>query len=489
MKARPLGGLCATCVCVALLMPSATEAATDIVLYASDATAIRGNWSLAADGSAAGGSRLACADGGWSNTTAPAAAPTDYVDFTFVAPAATPYRLWLRLRAAGNSKFNDSLFVQFSNAVTSTGAPVYSVGTTSGLVVNLATDAAAKSLNGWGWQDGAYWLTQLSTVSFAAGGSHTIRVQTREDGVEFDQIVLSPATYLSAAPGPVSGDNTIVPKPTSTSAPYLGVAAAIPGVVQAENFDEGGEGVAYHDDGAGNAGGAYRQTDVDIAANANNTGYVVGWVSAGEWLKYSVNVANAGNYTVGARVASYGQGGRFHIESNGTTIGSAMTVPDTGDWQNWQTVTTTAALAAGPQTIRMVMETAGTYAVGNFDSLQFTPLATTSTPFSGTPAAVPGTIEVEKFDDGGEGLAYHDDSAGNAGGQFRQTDVDIAANESNSGYVVGWVSAGEWLKYSVNVTTAGTYTAAFRVASVGQGGTFHLEANGTNLTGTLAVPD
>src|SRR5262249_35018362 len=166
---------------------------------------------------------------------------------------------------------------------------------------------------GGGWREGRSWLTQVTTVSFAASGTHTIRIQTREDGVQFDQNVMSPATYLAGAPGPATRDHTIVAKPAvPLSTPYFGSAVAIPGVVEVENFDAGGEGVAYHDDGPGNAGGQYRQTDVDIAADANNTGYVVGWVSAGEWLNYSVNVTTAGSYTIGVRVACYGQGGTFH---------------------------------------------------------------------------------------------------------------------------------------------------------------------------------
>src|SRR5581483_8419852 len=110
------------------------------------------------------------------------------------------------------------------------------------------------------------------------------------------------------------------------------------------------------------------------------------------------------------------------------------------------------------------------------------------TPYFATAASIPGTIEAENFDNGGEGVAYHDDSAGNAGGVYRQTDVDIAANPAG-GYLVGWVSPGEWLKYSVNVAAAGKYTVAFRVASAGQGGTFHLEMNGTDVTGPVAVPN
>lgn len=72
--------------------------------------------------------------------------------------------------------------------------------------------STASSVNGWGWQNTAYWVTQATTVSFAASGTHTLRVQVREDGVEFDQIVLSPSQYLNTPPGPSANDFTIVPK-------------------------------------------------------------------------------------------------------------------------------------------------------------------------------------------------------------------------------------------------------------------------------------
>jgi NAD(P)-dependent dehydrogenase (short-subunit alcohol dehydrogenase family) len=109
-------------------------------------------------------------------------------------------------------KWNDSVWVQFSGAQTN-GSPAYPIGSSSGLLVNLATDAGAASLSNWGWQNGAYWLSQPTRVTFAAGGTQTLRVQTREDGVEIDQIVLSPVTFLTSAPGPASNDSTIVPKP------------------------------------------------------------------------------------------------------------------------------------------------------------------------------------------------------------------------------------------------------------------------------------
>jgi hypothetical protein len=259
----------------------------------------------------------------------------------------------------------------------------------------------------------------------------------------------------------------------------------LPGTIEAENFDNGGPGVAYVDDSPGNSGGAYRATDVDIEA-ASGGGYNLGWVNAGEWLAYTVNVATTGAYTVEFRVASLGPGGTFHLEMNGTDVTGAIRVPDTGDWQTWQTVTKTVSLTAGVQVARLVMDTTGLYAVGNFDWMRFTFGA--STPFSGTPILLPGTIEAEDFDNGGPGVAYVDDSPGNSGGAYRATDVDIEA-ASGGGFDVGWVNAGEWLKYSVNVADASAYLVSFRVASLGPGGTFHLEMNGIDVTGAIHVPD
>ncbi len=190
--------------------------ASDIVIYASDipAAAVHGTWTTAYDATAAAGIELTTPDNGVSNTSQPLAAPDDYVDVTFSAAPNTAYTLWVRLMAAENSKWNDSGWVQFSDASAS-GAPIYPIGSASGLLVNLATDSTAVSLDRWGWQNGAYWLSQPATVMFGENATHTLRIQVREDGVSFDQIVLSPATYATSAPGPAGGDHTIVPKALS----------------------------------------------------------------------------------------------------------------------------------------------------------------------------------------------------------------------------------------------------------------------------------
>jgi hypothetical protein len=108
-------------------------------------------------------------------------------------------------------------------------------------------------------------------------------------------------------------------------------------------------------------------------------------------------------------------------------------------------------------------------------------------PFAGTPSLIPGRIEAEKFDIGSEGFAYHDTEPTNLGGQYRNEGVDIEKC-SERGYDVTQTKAGEWLNYTVNVPAAGIYDFSARVASKYAGGAFHLEADGTNVTGELFIP-
>src|SRR5579864_4989375 len=369
--------------------------ASDIVVYASDipASAIHGIWAFASDPTSPNGTKLSTPATGQSNMATPLASPIDFVDVTLSANAGTPYTFWARLEAFNNSKSSDSVWVQFSDALVN-GSAMYPVNTTSALLVKLATDSTASSDINWGWVNSAYWLTQPATVTFATSGVHTVRVQVRGAGVRFDQIVLSPSTYLTAAPGIRTNDSTIVAKPSASSpppsgsTPYTGSPVSLPGLVEAENFDNGGEGVAYHDIEPQNLGGAYRLTEgVDIQPTAG--GYNVGWIGAGEWLNYTVAVTASGIYNVAFRVASLGQGGSFHLEMNGANVTGAMTVPDTGGWQSWQTITKTVTLAAGTQIARLVMDANAAYSgIGNLDSFTF---SQSSTPQSGgSGPATPG---------------------------------------------------------------------------------------------------
>jgi hypothetical protein len=116
------------------------------------------------------------------------------------------------------------------------------------------------------------------------------------------------------------------------------------------------------------------------------------------------------------------------------------------------------------------------------------PTATTSKPYTGTPIAVPATFEAENFDFGGEGIAYHDTTKGNAGGLYRTgEDVDIvqSCDAAGGGYVVNNLASGEWLNYSIKVPTSGNYTVAVKASNNYTSGAFHMEVDGVNVTGSL----
>ena len=136
----------------------------------------------------------------------------DYFELTFSADAGKPYRLWIRAKAASNAWANDSVHVQFSDSVTESGAAIYRIGTPSGAEVNLE-DCSGCGLSGWGWQDNGYGADVLGgDIRFATTGSHTIRIQVREDGIGIDQIVLSAGMHFSSPPGPLKNDATILPR-------------------------------------------------------------------------------------------------------------------------------------------------------------------------------------------------------------------------------------------------------------------------------------
>jgi endoglucanase len=149
--------------------------------------------------------------------------------------------------------------------------------------------------------------------------------------------------------------------------PFTGTRISLPGVIYAANFDLGKNGVSYNDEvyqkipynGEGwNNGYSHRNDGVDIEAtqDATGNGVNVGWIGYQEWMNYSVNVTQAGNYTVQFRVANGDARkiGQLTLKVDGVVIGS-VNVPGTGGWQNWTTITMsgTAALTAGNHVVQV----------------------------------------------------------------------------------------------------------------------------------------
>lgn len=183
---------------------------TEIIINAGTTTKAAGTWALIADGTAAYGVAIGDPDAGAAKVPVAAAAPLNYVEFTFQAEAGKAYRLWMRGKADNNSWANDSVFVQFSGSVDAGDTAVARIGSTSSFVVNLE-DYANAGVSGWGWQDNGYGAGVIGPlVKFQTTGPQTVRVQTREDGFRFDQIVLSAEKYLTLSPGALKNDSTIV---------------------------------------------------------------------------------------------------------------------------------------------------------------------------------------------------------------------------------------------------------------------------------------
>ena len=173
--------------------------------------------------------------------------------------------------------------------------------------------------------------------------------------------------------------NSTGPVVTASQSPYGSTAAIIPGTVQAENYDLGGQNIAFYDNTVGNTPAAYRAADVDIEATTDmGGGYNVGYTADGEWLEYTVNVTQAGNYTLEARVASVlTTTGQLTVMMDGVNVSGPMMISGTGGWQTWQTVKAPSVyLTAGQKVMRVNIVTSGF----NLNHIKFVPVVTNQAP-------------------------------------------------------------------------------------------------------------
>lgn len=257
----------------------------------------------------------------------------------------------------------------------------------------------------------------------------------------------------------------------------------LPARIEAENYKPGGQGVGYYDTTPGNTGGACRNDDVDLAETSDNGGGCnLGFVAAGEWLAYDILVPATGKYNFTARVATIHTGRTLHIEVDGKNVTGAMTAPNTGDWQTWGNVTVTDVhLEAGIHEMRIVMD-------GGNVNLNYVDVDAVGGVTNAI--ALPGRIEVEAFKEGGQGVGYFDTTPGNSGGACRDSDVDLAETQDvGGGCNLGYTVAGEWLAYDIVVPAAGLYNFTARVATPASGRSLHLEIDGQDITGPIAVPN
>lgn len=325
-----------------------------------------------------------------------------------------------------------------------------------------------------GWTNAANSDYSLSSGNYRAGQS-----RQASDGMSVGADIATLTAKIGASSNAYATATINAVGGTWPQTAFSGTAIAVPGTILASDFDNGGEGIAYHDVSSGNlSSSTYRSSDVDMY----NTS--VTQIQDGEWLEYTINVGStASTYAIIAQVANDTTGAAFHVEIDGVDVTGAMTVPNTTYWNSWNSaVDTGVSLTAGEHVLRVAMDDD----FKGFHSLRIVNTATTQSPLGGTAHSLPGTISAMDFDTGGEQVAYHDNTAGCDGDcSYRGTDVDLWS----SGNIVKQLSSGEWMEYTVNVGSSGTYKLTVQAASYNGGGTFHVEMNGVDVTGTMTFPN
>jgi hypothetical protein len=125
---------------------------------------------------------------------------------------------------------------------------------------------------------------------------------------------------------------------------------AIPGTVQASDYDLGRNGSAYYDTDtadyhvstgtytAWNSGYSYRNDGVDIEPSTDpdpaSNRFDVGWTAAGEWMKYTAQVDSSAAYTVQVRYAGPA-GSKIRLGSGGADLTASLAVPSSGGFSTW----------------------------------------------------------------------------------------------------------------------------------------------------------
>jgi endoglucanase len=163
-------------------------------------------------------------------------------------------------------------------------------------------------------------------------------------------VVMAMASVLAAEQGPYSGK------------PFAGQTRTIPGRVEAELYDTGGEAVAFHDSDAANSGsGMLNKGDSDVDKfrkdEAVDLSYTkagidktidgqdekpgelyLGWTAPGEWAKYTVQVERSGAYVVAAHISSRFDDAVISLAFDGVDKTGPIAVPTTSHWHKWRIV-------------------------------------------------------------------------------------------------------------------------------------------------------
>lgn len=257
------------------------------------------------------------------------------------AGVVTTYELWRFFRKQSLNTGQPTITLQNPAANASFTAP-------ASIMINASASDAGGSVANVKFYNGTTLLSTDNTAPYSfewtnvSAGSYTIRAVATDNENKTAEV-------------------TVSVKVNTPQGPYNGTAHLIPGTIQMEHFDVGGNGSAYMDSSPGSsvtpAVNFRPEEDVDLeVCNDVGGGHNLGFTTAGEWLEYTVDVQSAGTYNLDLRVACNGTGRTVGLSIDEAPLASSISIPNTGDWQTWTTVTVpNLQLKAGKQVLRFTI--------------------------------------------------------------------------------------------------------------------------------------
>jgi alpha-L-fucosidase 2 len=278
------------------------------------------------------------------------------------------------------------------------------------------------------------------------------------------------------------------PLASASEGPYAGTASAIPGTVQAENYDTGGPEIGYHAI-PGNGSGAYRSDADDLEVTSDSGGgYDLGWSVGTQWFRYTVNVASAGTYTISFRVAAPNAvADAFHIsDASGANLSGAVSLPATGGYQTWATFKTTVTLPAGKQVLTLNEDNGG----WNLNYMSFAQGISLESAFNNVGTTADSNTNPGNFDGTGSSFSQNAFTAIGASPGATGTIGGVSftwPQTTGSGYPDNVVASGQTIAISGNGSTLGFIVAGSYGSPSGTGTIYYTD--GTTQSFTLTAPD
>jgi glucose/arabinose dehydrogenase len=178
---------------------------------------------------------------------------------------------------------------------------------------------------------------------------------------------------------PATGTITYTAVYTATTlpnAPYQGLIAQIPGIIEAENYDVGPSPFLDKNGGGDNV---YRIGDGVGTEGCSEGGFNLAYVAKDEWLKYTAQVTTTGNYNINLRIASPYNTRKLHLEVDGINVTGTVNIQNTGGFQAWQNaVISNIALTQGVHVITLYFEENDI----NVNKMEFILTGNTATPIA-----------------------------------------------------------------------------------------------------------